>query len=173
MPQLDFSNPLILSQVVWMGVIFLALYLLLSQWALPQVASVLDSRAARIQADLHAAHTSKASADAAAEEVQAATRQASAEGQGEIARAVAAAKAEAAARTAQDEAALDARIKEAEQRIATARTAAIGSLRTVATDTAAAVVTRLLGREAPAETVSAAVDRAISARSADFASARG
>ena len=30
MPQLDFKNPLTISQVVWLAIIFFALYLLLS-----------------------------------------------------------------------------------------------------------------------------------------------
>ena len=40
MPQLDFANPLTRAQVVWGAIIFLVLYVLLSRWALPQVASV-------------------------------------------------------------------------------------------------------------------------------------
>ena len=70
MPQLDFANPLTTSQVVWMAVIFGVLYYLLSAWALPQVASVLDDRAARIGADLDSARLAKLNADTAATELQ-------------------------------------------------------------------------------------------------------
>ena len=65
MPQLDFANPLILTQVLWLLVIFGALYVLLSKVALPPVAKVLADREAAITADLETARTLKAEADAA------------------------------------------------------------------------------------------------------------
>ncbi len=89
MPQLDFANPLTIAQVVWLAIIFVVLYLLLSRWALPQVGAVLEQRANRIQGDLEAAKTAKASADAAVVELTAASRQAQATAQAEIAGAVA------------------------------------------------------------------------------------
>jgi F-type H+-transporting ATPase subunit b len=74
MPQLDFANPLTLAQVVWLGIIFFALYLLLSRWALPRVAAVLEIRAAAIAADLDAARGAKVKADTAVDELTRATR---------------------------------------------------------------------------------------------------
>ena len=164
MPQLDFHNTLTISQVVWMALIFGGLYLLLSQWALPQVASVLDERAARIATDLDTARAAKVEADAAVAEVHAATRQASTEAQAAIATAVAQAKAEAAeqARIANER--LDAQLSQAEQRIAAARSAAMGALRDVATETAAVVVSRLTGRSADPASVSGAVGAVLAAR---------
>ena len=47
MPQLDFANPLTIAQIVWLAIIFFTLYLLLSRWALPQVAEVLEVRLRR------------------------------------------------------------------------------------------------------------------------------
>jgi F0F1-type ATP synthase membrane subunit b/b' len=99
-PQIDFANPLLLSQVVWLGLIFLALYLLLSGWALPQVAQVLETRAARIRTDLDAALAAKTAANAAVAELTVATAKARAEAQVAINSAVDAAKAEAAAMAA-------------------------------------------------------------------------
>jgi F-type H+-transporting ATPase subunit b len=164
MPQLDFNNALTISQVVWMALIFGALYVLLSQWALPQVAVVLDERSARINADLDTARLAKAEADAAVAELHLATRRASAEAQTAIAASVAAAKAEAAeqARVANER--LDAQLAEAEQRIAAARKAAVGALRDVATETASTVITRLTGRPSDPAAVSSAVDHALSAQ---------
>ena len=69
MPQLDFGNPLTISQVVWMFIIFGGLYALFSRWALPQVAEVVDARSSRIGADLDTARAAKAEADAAAAEI--------------------------------------------------------------------------------------------------------
>lgn len=164
MPQLDFQNVLTVSQVVWMALIFGALYMLLSQYALPQVASVLESRDARITADLDSARLAKAGADSAAAEVQAATRRASTEAQAAIATAVADAKAQAAeqARIANEQ--LDSQLSEAEGRIAAARTQAMAALREVASDTASVVVARLTGRPADATSVNAAVGAVMATR---------
>jgi F-type H+-transporting ATPase subunit b len=65
MPQLDFSNPLMLSKLVWMLIIFGLLFYVLKTYALPQVAAVLDERAARIAADLNAARDAQAAGEAA------------------------------------------------------------------------------------------------------------
>ncbi|MBV9785043.1 MAG: hypothetical protein JO264_14625, partial [Acidisphaera sp.] len=65
MPQLNFANPLTTSQVVWLAIIFFALYLLVSRWALPQVTEVVEGRAQSIAGDLDAARHAKAEADAA------------------------------------------------------------------------------------------------------------
>jgi F-type H+-transporting ATPase subunit b len=164
MPQLDFHNILTISQVVWMALIFGAFYLLLSQWALPKVGTVLDDRAARITADLDTARLAKAEADAAVHEVHAATRKANADAQAAIAGALAQAKSEAAeqARTANER--LNTQLEQAEQRIAAARVAAMGALRDVATETASAMVTRLTGQPADATSVRGAVGTALAAR---------
>lgn len=166
MPQLDFSNVLTISQVVWMALIFAVLYFLLSQWALPQVASVLDERAARVNADLDTARLAKAEADSAIIELQAAMRRASTEAQSAIASSISRAKAEAAeqARVANER--LDAQLSEAEQRIGAARQAAMGALREVATDTAATVIARLTGRDADTVLLGNAVGQALATRGA-------
>ena len=158
MPQLDFKNPLTLSQVVWGAIIFALLYLLLSRWALPKVGAVVEDRRTRIAGDLDTARDAKTAADRAVAELQEATRRARAEGQAAIAAATQQAKAEAATRNAAMDATLDARLDEAEQRIAAARAAGMSALRQVAGETAAAVITRLTGHAAD----SAAVDQAVS-----------
>jgi F-type H+-transporting ATPase subunit b len=165
MPQLDFKNPLTISQVVWLAIIFAILYQMLAHWALPQVAAVLEARAVAIGRDLDAAHQAKAESDAAVANLTAATQQAQAAAQAEIASAVAAAKEIAATQSVALHARLDAQLAEAEQRIDAARVAAMGALRQVATETATVMVTRLTGRAAAAGTVEAAVDDALAARS--------
>jgi F-type H+-transporting ATPase subunit b len=164
MPQLDFGNQLTISQVVWLVIIFFVLYQLLSRWALPQVAEVLEARAASIGRDLEAARTAKAGSDAAIAALTEATQKAHAEAQAEIARAVAAAKESAAAQSAELNARLDAQLSDAERSIAAARNAAMGALRQVATTTASEVVSRLTGRPASATVVDVAVGDALTAR---------
>jgi F-type H+-transporting ATPase subunit b len=157
MPQLDFANPLTVSQVVWGAIIFVLLYVLMSRWALPKVATVVDARHASITGDLETARMAKAEADRAVRELTDATRQARAEAQAEVASATQRAKAEAAAKAAEMNQRLDAQLVEAEGRIGQARAAAMGALRQVAGETATAVITRLTGRAPDAATVDHAV----------------
>ena len=164
MPQLDFNNILVISQVVWLALIFAILYFLVSRWALPQVAIVLEDRAARIAQDLNTAHAAKAGADAAVVELQEATRKASADSQSAVGAAIAQAKAEAAEQTRLANARLDEQLSQAEKRIAGARATAMGALREVATDTASVVVARLTGQQADPAAISGAVGNALAAR---------
>jgi F-type H+-transporting ATPase subunit b len=145
MPQLDFANPLTIAQVVWLSVIFLALYLMLSRSALPEIAGILEKRAAHIAEDLEKARQSKAAADGAVAELDRAMRESHARAHAEIAQATAAAKEAAGKHAAELEARLERQIAEAEQRIAAARQSAMGALEQVATDAALAMVGRLTG----------------------------
>lgn len=166
MPQLDFGNPLTIAQIVWLGVIFTVLYVLLSNWALPKVASVLEMRASTIAADLDAARQAKDRADAAVAEVTKATREAQAVAQDQISVAVAQAKAAAAQDADALNARLEAQIRAAEDNIAAARTQAMGALAEVATSTAREIVNRLTGGAVPEQAVDDSVRRALDARAA-------
>jgi F-type H+-transporting ATPase subunit b len=157
MPQLDFASPLMLAQVVWLAIIFFALYILLSRWGLPQVGAVLEKRAGVIAADLEAALRAKEKADAAVAELTRAGKESRATAQQEIAAAVAAAKGRAEAQAAEAKARLDGQIAEAEQRIAAARAAALGALEQVAAETTNVVVARLIGTPANSDLVPQAV----------------
>lgn len=145
MPQLDFANPLTVSQVVWLAIIFLAFYLMLRSSALPRVGQVLANRTARIEGDLHTAREAKEEADKATADVAAGIRAARADSQARIAEAVAKAKDEAASQAHADDERLDKQLEEAEARIEASRKQAMGALRQVAAETASAVVQRLTG----------------------------
>lgn len=165
MPQLDFANPLLLSQVVWGALIFLVFYLLVSRWGLPKVGAVLEMRAQTIGADLEAARLSKSSADQAVAELNEARRRAIAQSQAEIAEASAAAKANAASRAKELGSWLDAQLAESEARISQDRTRALGSLQDVATETAQAVIARLTGLSAGPAAVQSTVRDLLAERS--------
>jgi F-type H+-transporting ATPase subunit b len=158
MPQFQFGNELTRSQIVWMVLIFLVLYLLLARWALPEVASVLEERARRIAADLDAAKAAKVEADAAVAELTAATRNARAEAQAEIAAAARAAREAATRRAAALNERLEAELRAAEARIDAARREAMGALREVAGETARAMIERLTGRPPGSAAIEAALD---------------
>lgn len=165
MPQLDFGNPLMIAQIVWLFIIFGFLYYVLSTYALPRVESVLEERQRRITADLEAAQAAKAEADAAMAAHREASAKARAEAQAAIAAALQQAQAEAQARSDELNARLARQIEEAEARIAAARDSAMGALRQVSADTAESLVSKLTGR-ADRAGVDAAVDRALAARRA-------
>lgn len=164
MPQLDFSTPLTISQVVWGAIIFVVLYLLLSKFALPKVAEVLEERAAHIARDLEGAQAAKERADVGMAEADAATAKARAESQAAINNALESAKQAAAAQAEALNAALEKQLDDAEARIGLARTAAMGALRQVATETAETVVSRLTGASPDPVALSNAVGAAMSAR---------
>jgi F-type H+-transporting ATPase subunit b len=164
MPQLDFANPLTTSQVVWGAIIFALLYFVLSRFALPRVAKVIEQRARHIASDLETARASKSRADEAAKEVAAATARARAEAQAAINAALDVAKQEASARIAELNQRLEKQLQEAEAQIAAARAAAMRALREVATETAATVIGRLTGAPADPQRLSGAVAAALAAR---------
>ncbi len=166
MPQLNFANVLTTSQVVWMAIVFAGFYVLLSRWALPQVAGVVEARAASVAADLEVARAAKAASDEAVREVAKATRDANAKAQAQISEAVAHAKAEAAARLEVTNKRLDEQLSLAEAQITETSRAAMGALRQVAAETAISVIDRLTGHEAPADLVDSAVASALASRGA-------
>ena len=164
MPQLDFHNPLLTSQIVWGAVIFAVFYMLVSRWGLPRVDSILEMRASTIAADLDRARASKAQADAAAAELNAARRQAYAQSQAAMTEAMQKAKAEATTRAAEQDSRLTAQLAESEKQIAQARTAAMGALGQVATETAIAAVARLTNGHADDRRVQQAVGAILAER---------
>jgi hypothetical protein len=99
LPQMNFSDPLTFIQIIWMAVIMIVLYIVLSRWALPQLGGVIEARAARITADLDAARQAKAEAEAAVAALNQSIRQARESGHSTIAKAVEAAKTQAGAQS--------------------------------------------------------------------------
>jgi F-type H+-transporting ATPase subunit b len=169
MPQLQFGNKLLTAQVIWGAFIFAGFYWAVSRIGLPKVASILEMRADTIARDLNQARDARADAGRAVAELTEARSKAYAQSQAAIAGALAKAKADAAARAVEQEAKLDAQLAESEARIHQARTAAMGALREVASETALVVITRLTGRAPDISAVSTAVGQALAERGLDQA----
>ncbi|MGY0484074.1 F0F1 ATP synthase subunit B family protein [Endobacter medicaginis] len=166
MPQLDASNPLLWWQLVWGAVIFVVLYVLLSRSALPKVAGVLATRAARIESDLDAARDAKREADEAGRTMHEERRRAAAEAQDLVAKTVAEAREFAAATLRELNAKLDAEADAAEARLAAARDAALASLPGVAVSTATALVEKLTGRAPEPARIESAVSAHLPSKAA-------
>ena len=161
MPQLDFANPLTKWQVIWGAVIFVLLYLLLSNSALPRVASVLEQRRSRIEGDLEAAREAKSEADRAVEMLRQERRAAAAEAQANLDRVIAEAREQAVVRTREMNARLETELAAAEAQIGAERQRAMASLRTIASDTAQLLVERVTGLPADRSLVETRVDGAL------------
>jgi F-type H+-transporting ATPase subunit b len=145
------------SQLLWLAIIFGLFYLFLKRVALPRVGSIIEVRRERIARDLDQAAKMKEEADAAvaAYEQELAEARAKANAIGQEARD--AAKAEAEAKRKQVEAELEGKLGAAEAEIARIKSAALGEVSSIATETAAAIVERLIGGKADKAAVAAAV----------------
>lgn len=166
MPQMDFHNPLTAYQVIWMVVILVALYIILSTWGLPQIGAVLENRATTIRRDLETAKAAKAEADQAVAALDATVKQARKKAQADIAKAESDAKAKALADAKALNAKLDAQLEYSERQIEQARNAALAAIKPVAAETAATILTRLVGRSPEASVLDAELQAAITRRTA-------
>jgi F-type H+-transporting ATPase subunit b len=166
MPQMDFANPLTSSQVVWMAVILVVLYALLSNWGLPQVGKVLENRAAVIARDLAAARAAKQQADQAVAQLNATIAQARSTAQAEVAKAAANAKADAAATSAALAARLEAKLAESEAQIAATKAAALAAIKPVAAEAASSILLKLTGSLPAEDKLASRLEQALAARKA-------
>ena len=128
------------SQLFWLAICFIALYVITARLVRPRVGGIIKSRGDRIDGDLAEAGRLKGESEAA----MAAYEKALADAR---------ARAQAIASETRDK--LHA---EAEKSIAATKSAAMANVRGIATDAAAAIVTRLTGVTAPDAAVGAAVD---------------
>jgi len=145
------------SQLVWLTISFVLLYVLMSKLALPRIGAILAERSRVIRDDLAAAERLKEQSDAAHAAYDKALADARARAQA-LANATREQQAhEAEATQKRLEAQLHERLAAAEQSIATSRTAAMSNVRTIAADTASAIVERLIGTTPTAQDVAAAL----------------
>jgi len=149
------------SQLFWLALAFIALYLLMSRVALPRVGSILEDRRKHIEGDLAEAHRLKGESDAAiaAHEKALAEARGRAQALANETREKAAAAAEA--RRKQVDAQLGTRIADAEKSIAKTRSAAMANVHGIASDTAGAIVERLTGIAPASRDVAEAVSNVL------------
>jgi len=152
-----FNKDTFASQVLWITLAFVALYLLMSRVALPRIGSIIEDRRQRIASDFVEAERLKAESDAASVAYEKSLADARSRAQA-LANETREREAKAAesARKALD-AKLNAQIGEAEKTIATRRSAAMTNVQGIAVDAAAAIVERLIGAAPAGREVEAAV----------------
>jgi F-type H+-transporting ATPase subunit b len=140
-----FETETFASQLFWFALSFITLYLLMSRIALPRVGTILDRRRQAVEGDLAAAQRLKDESDAAIVAYDKALAEARGRAQTLANETREKAAAAAEARRKEVDAKLKVRIAEAEKTIAAQRAAALANVRSVASETAPAIVERLTG----------------------------
>jgi F-type H+-transporting ATPase subunit b len=156
-----FDSSTFASQLVSLLIAFVALYLIVSRIALPRVGSLLDARQNAIEGDLAEAQTLKDASDAALKAYESELAAARSRAQAISAETREKLNAAAAAERTTLERRLAVKLAEAEKTIAATRERAMGNVRSIAADTAAAIVQRLTGLVPDGKSVDSAVDASL------------
>lgn len=155
-----FDSNLFASQVLWLAVVFVLFYMFMEKAVVPRIGGILENRRDRIASDLDEASRLKDESDAAVaayeQELAEARNKASSIAQ----KANDKAKAEAEAERAEVEAELARKTEEAEQNIAAIKAKALGEVGSIAEDTTAAIVERLIGATVSKAEVASAISAA-------------
>ena len=156
-----FQSQTFASQLVWLVIAFVLLYVLMAKLALPRVGAIIESRQKRIDDDIAEAGTLKAQSDeaVAAYEKALADARARAQAIANETRDSQAAAAEVRRKTLEDE--LNVKLAEAEKTIAGTKQAAMSNVRGIAEDATRAIVERLIGLAPSDKAVTDAVAEAL------------
>jgi len=152
------------SQVIWLGISFLILYVLMWRIVLPRISHILEERQDRIEGNLERAEAIRREAQAAAETYEKSVSEARAAAQAVIAKARDKMAADAAAHHAKLGERLGAEIAEAEKRILAAKDEAMANLRDMAVEVASTAAERLAGESVDPRVVGKIVDRVLKER---------
>ena len=155
MPQLDFST--FPNQIFWLVVTLVVIYFVLSRIALPRIEGILAERTGAITNDVAKAEELRAQAVAAEEAYNQALADARAEAQRIAAEARAEIQADLDKAIAKADEEISAKAAESEKAIAEIRAGAVDSIRAVANDTAAEIISAM-GGKADADAVTGAVE---------------
>lgn len=159
MPQFDPST--FPSQLFWLVITFLALYWVVSKFAIPRIGDILEQRERVVQDDLDRAESLRAEAEKALADYEAAMADARDQARALMLEVTNAAKDAAEARNKEVGAEVTAQISDAEQRIAKARDEAMASLTTIAAEAAQDAASRLAGLDVSSSDAEAAVGTAM------------
>lgn len=145
------------SQLVWLAIAFVVLYVLMARFALPRIGKILENRESTIKGDLTEAERLKVRSDEAVAAYEKALADARNRAQG-----IASENRERQAKQAEAnrkaiEQRLNAKLADAEKTIAGTKAAAMSNVQTIAADAARSIVERLIGKAPDDKAVNAAV----------------
>jgi F-type H+-transporting ATPase subunit b len=161
MPQIAQLSDTIASQIFWVLIFFGFIFFIIGRGMVPKVMQTVEARDKQIAGDLAAAEAARKAADAEEEAWRAQANQQRAEAQALIAKAKADAAKAGENRLAGANTVIDKRLAEADERIAQARTGALGEIETVASEAAGDIVARLAGITVDQAAARAAVKEAL------------
>jgi len=155
-----FETHTFLSQLIWLALSFGLLYYLMAKVALPRIEAILHDRSGRLSADLAEAQRMKSEAVAAgaAYEKALADAQAKARDIAQGTRNELSAAAETRRKALETE--LNEKLAASEATIRTRTAEAMGNVRSIAGETASAIVERLTGQAPDQASIDRALDRA-------------
>jgi len=156
-----FQKETFASQILWLVIFFVALYLLISRIAIPRIGGILEQRTKRIEDDFTEAQRNKVESEAALAAYEKALADARSAAQAIGAEIRDKVHGETEENRKAIEGKLNAQLAEAEQSIAATKGAAMANVRGIAVDAASAIVERLVGTAPAAPAVAAAVDEAL------------
>ena len=159
MPQLDIET--FPSQLFWLAVTFVLLYILMSWIGLPRLTAAIEARRQRREDDLARAARLKTEAEAANTAFQRTMAEARMQAQAALKETTDRLAADAAERQRALAAALSHQIDEAERRIGETKQQALAEVRGIAADVGRAVVEKLTGSAPDQGRVTAAVDNVL------------
>src|SRR5882672_4789670 len=156
-----FDSSTFASQLVSLAIAFVALYIIVSRFALPRVGGVIEARQNAIEGDLAAAQKLKDESDSAlkAYESELAAARSRAQAISNETREKLNAASDAERKKLEEK--LSVRLAGAEKQIAATREAAMSNVRGIAADAAGAIVQRLTGMLPDGKTVNSAVDASL------------
>jgi len=156
-----FQKETFASQILWLVIFFVALYLVISRIAIPRIGGILEQRTKRIEDDFAEAQRNKGESEAALAAYEKALADARSAAQAIGAEIRDKVHGETEENRKAIEGKLNAQLAEAEQSIAATKGAAMANVRGIAVDAASAIVERLVGTAPAAPAVAAAVDEAL------------
>ncbi len=156
-----FKGETFASQLLWLAICFVVLYVLVARFALPRMSAILENRRTKIEADFAEAARMKGDADAAvaAHEKALADARARAHELAMTARERLAAESEEHRKSIEHD--LNQRLAESDKTIAASKQAAMANVRGIAVEAAGAIVARLIGTSPSDHTVKSAVDEVL------------
>ena len=156
-----FAKETFASQLVWLAITFVILYLLISRLAIPRIGGILAARTQRIEGDFAAARRMKDESEAALAAYEKSLAEARNRAQAIGAEIRDKLHAQGEERRKALESRLNAQLAEAEKQIAATKATAMTNVRGIALEAAGAIVERLIGTAPTAPAVAAAVDEVL------------
>jgi F-type H+-transporting ATPase subunit b len=153
-----FESDTFASQLFWLGIAFVLLYVVMAKVALPRVAGIMAARRESVERDLGAAAQLKADAEAALQAYEKTLAEARTRAQTLAGETRAKLNAEADEARKELEAALHTKLAEAERTIADTKARAMSNVRGIASEAAGAIVGKLTGLVPAEHAVAEAVD---------------